>query len=155
MSKQKIVKVIAYFLAIFTLLLNIINISYAVNYYSKYNESNVKIINDFNTLHQGKNTEEEFNKLCSDIRPANFKEVYYSLSNWSGIMILVLAIAIMGYLVYLCIFLYIKKEKRGEKIDFKNTGVILLLSFILSLVFYWFSLDTDYDILYCLLPYIK
>lgn len=155
MSKQKIVKSMAYVLAILTLFINIINISYSVNYYSKYNESNVKMITDFNTLHQGKNTESEFNELCSNIQPANFKEVYHGLSNWSGIAILILVIAILSYLVYLCIHLCIKKEKRSQKIDFKNIGIVLLTSFLFSLVFYWFSLDTDYDILYCLLPYIK
>ncbi len=154
MSMQKLVKSIIFSLAILTFLLNLINISYSVNYYTRYNESNVKMIADFNSLHQGKNTESEFNELCSKIRPANFKEVYHNLSNWSGITIKISAIAILGYLIYLFVYLSIDKEKRSEKINFKNTGVVLLLLFIVSCIFYWFSIDTDYDILYCMLPFI-
>jgi hypothetical protein len=155
MSTQKLIKSVILSLAIFTLLLNFINISYSINYYTRYNESNIKMISDFNSLHQGKNTESEFNELCSKIQPANFKEVYYSLSNWSEMMIEILAIAILGYFIYLFIYLFINKEKRSEKINFKNTGAVLLLSFFISLIFYWFSIDTDFDILYCLLPFIQ
>lgn len=154
MSTLKLIKSIVFSLVFFTLLLNLINISYSIYYYTKYNESNVKMIADFNALHQGKNTENEFNELCSKIQPANFKEVYHNLSNWSEIMITISAIAILGYFIYLFIYLFINKEKRSEKINFKNTGIILLLPFLVSLIFYWFSIDTDYDILYCMLPYI-
>lgn len=155
MSIQKLVKSIVFSLAILTFFVNLINISYSINYYSRYNESNVKMISDFNSLRQGRNTESEFNELCYKIQPANFKEVYHSLSNWSGITIKISAIAILGYLIYLFVYLSVDKEKRSEKVNFKNTGVVLLLLFIASCIFYWFSIDTDYNILYCMLPFIS
>lgn len=154
MSIQKLVKTIVFSLAILTFLVNLINISYSINYYTRYNESNVKMIADFNALHQGKNTESEFNELCSKIQPANFKEVYHRLSSWSAIMIKISAIVILGYFIYLFAYLSVDKEKRTEKINFKNTSVIILLLFIVSCIFYWFSIDTDYNILYCMLPFI-
>lgn len=148
-----LIKKITFAAAFFSFLLSLVTFSYSVNYYARYNESNIKMIADFNSLHQGKNTESEFNELCSKIQPANFKEVYYNLSNGSEIMIKISAIVILGYFIYLFINLLINRKKRSEKINFKNTGVVLLLLFSVSLIFYWFSLDTEYDILYCMLPF--
>lgn len=154
MSIQKLIKSIVFSLAILAFFINLINISYTVNYYARYNESNVKMISDFR-LFQEKHSESEFNELCSKIQPANFMEVYGTLANWSGAMLKILAITILAYLIYSFIYLLINKEKRNEKINFEKTVFVLLLFFMVSGIFYWFSIDTEYDILYCSFPFMQ
>ena len=129
------------YLAIFTLLLNLVNFTYTRIYFKYYNNYNDKFISDFQVSHNNKLSENDFTEMCSSLKPPYFLSIYGNLMNWS-------LLAMEIFVPVLFVFMAFKKETLP-----KRTSLLFLTVLLIVPIMYFFSLDGDYDLIICQMNY--
>lgn len=139
-NRQEIIRLIAFSFVIFTFFLNIICIGYVKYREINYSEYNAQVVTNFHDSGKYFNpTEGNLMAVCSSFKPGLFFPIYYTLSSFSSLMILISILLLIAIKIY-------AKAFNGKIFHGKDKYVlsIFVLASILIL-FQVFVIEPDYN----------
>lgn len=149
-NKQKTIKLFIFSIVIFTLLINLICLSYERIYTSgNYATHNSEVANYYKSNYPSASLEVRQQTTCSNLKfPFGNIEIYYKLF---ALSILATIISIIIVFISLVIFLLsIFKKHEKTKLSHNDMLFIASIELISFLLFIWFfAFEPDYSFTYC------
>ena len=143
-NKQRIIKTSIFSMIIFTLLINLIYLSYEKIYESKnYITYNNEVINYYENNYPNTSLKIKQQAICSNLKcPFGNIATYYKLVFLSVLLTIISILSIF-------LILILKKHKKIA-LSYKNTFIIMGIELISLFIFTWaFMLESDYFFTYC------
>lgn len=143
-NKQRIIKTSIFSMIIFTLLINLIYLSYEKIYESKnYTTYNNEVINYYENNYPNTSLKIKQQAICSNLKcPFGNIVTYYKLVFLSVLLTIISILSIF-------LILILKKHKKIA-LSYKNTFIIMGIELISLFIFTWaFMLESDYFFTYC------
>jgi hypothetical protein len=138
---QKLIKLIAFSLVMFTFLLNIVYVGYVEYREIYFSENNIQIDKNYHDADKNNTlTENYLRSLCLSFTPANFFSTYYSLADNASLMILVSIMALFIIYLYRKIF----KIKIFSRKEIYILMIAVTISIMLSISGSLIEPDYDY-----------
>lgn len=143
-NKQRIIKTSIFSMILFTLLINLIYLSYEKIYESKnYATYNNEVINYYENNYPNTSLKIKQQAICSNLKcPFGNIATYYKLVFLSVLLTIISILSIF-------LILILKKHKKIA-LSYKNTFIIMGIELISLFIFTWaFMLESDYFFTYC------
>lgn len=150
LNKQKTIRTSIFSIIIFTLLINLVCLSYERIYTSgNYAADNKKIVSHYKSNHPDAPLEIKQQATCSNLRfPFGSIKIYYELLALSILATVISIIAVFFSLVIFLLLIFKKHKKTA--LSHNDILIIVSIELISALSFIWFfAFEPDYHFIYC------